>query len=102
MEMITYLVPEAFIHEDSIQASRLVNYIMFVLNSVFKGKIHDYLDRFCAKLMTQSENLQQFLYPLVGILSNIYKASIDLTGTEYQTIEKLLKQADEFEVEFLV
>lgn len=101
MELMTDLAPEAFVHEDSIQASRLVNYIMFVLNSVFKGNIHDYIRRFTAKLMTLSENLQQFLYPLVGILSNLYKASISLEGKQYQTMEKLIKEVDVFEVEFL-
>jgi predicted NAD-dependent protein-ADP-ribosyltransferase YbiA (DUF1768 family) len=74
---------------------------MFVLNSVFKGNLHDYIRRFTAKLMTLSENLQQFLYPFVGILSNLFKASISLEGKQYQTMEKLLKKADEFEVSFL-
>lgn len=99
MEIICREAPEAFLSRDSIHANRLLNYIMFVLESVFKGNVHSYISKFSMKMQTQSESLQQFLNPIVGILANLEQGSVRFTNDmSCLDIIQLLKRADQFEI----
>lgn len=50
LEIMTRWAPEIFVDKDEIQSSRLLNYIMFVLNSVFQGGINSYIEFFSQKI----------------------------------------------------
>jgi len=69
---MTEWAPECFIDKSLIHSERLMNYIMFVLNSVFTGGLSNYMEFFSAKLKSKIDTLGQFLAPLVGILKNLY------------------------------
>jgi hypothetical protein len=74
MEIMTKWAPEIFVDKNEIHSIRLINYIMFVLHSIFVGQIDNYMDFFASKINQRSESLPQFLAPLIGILKNLYDA----------------------------
>lgn len=74
MEVLTRVAPELFVDKLHIHSIRLINYMMFVLHSIFNGDIDNYIDFFSAKIMQRSESLAQFLAPFIGILKNLYDA----------------------------
>lgn len=50
LELLTKWVPELFVDKTQIHSSRLLNYIMFVLHSIFVGKIDNYIELFATKI----------------------------------------------------
>ena len=50
LEIITKWAPEIFVDKDLIHSSRLLNFIMFVLNSIFAGNIDNFIDFFANKI----------------------------------------------------
>lgn len=75
VEMLTKFAPEIFVDKRCIHSIRLINYVMFVLQSVFVGELDSYIDYFVEKIEHRSETLAQFLAPFIGILSNLYEAA---------------------------
>lgn len=57
MEIMTKWAPEIFVDKDQIHSARLLNFIMFVLNSIFKGDISKYIEFFSNKIQQRSETL---------------------------------------------
>jgi hypothetical protein len=51
MEVLTKVAPEIFVDKNHIHSIRLINYMMFVLHSVFIGHLDNYIDFFSAKIM---------------------------------------------------
>ena len=47
---MTKWVPELFVDKNHIHSVRLINYIMFVLHSLFIGQIDHYIDFFSSKI----------------------------------------------------
>lgn len=73
LEIITHWVPEIFLSKDSIHASRLLNYFVFMLNTIFVMKTDKVIIEYGQRLQTKSTTLPQFLAPFIGILVNLYK-----------------------------
>jgi hypothetical protein len=57
LEVISKWVPEIFVDKEQIHSSRLLNYIMFVLNSIFSGSIDGYIEFFAQKTQQRSDTL---------------------------------------------
>ena len=49
-----------------------MNFIMFVMNSVFVGEVKNSIKFFSEKVYLHSATLEQFLAPIIGILVNLY------------------------------
>ena len=79
---MTKWAPEVFVDKSLIHGTRLINYVMFVLNSIFEGGINHYMEYFSLKLKTKQETLPMFIAPFVGILKNIYSAASDIGSKE--------------------
>lgn len=75
--------------KDQIHSARLLNYIMFVLNSIFKGGISTYIEFFSNKIQQRSETLAQFLSPFIGILKNLYDAVNNLGNVDNYKYDNL-------------
>ena len=102
MEVITKVAPEIFVDKQHIHSIRLLNYMMFVMNSVFVGSIDSYIDFFSAKIMQRSESLAQFLAPFIGILKNIYEGGVNALGNKdstgrYDDLADLFQKTDSFD-----
>ena len=50
MEVLTRVAPEIFVDKMLIHSIRLINYMMFVLHSIFDGQIENFIDFFSAKI----------------------------------------------------
>jgi hypothetical protein len=50
MEIMTRWAPEIFVDKDQIHSARLLNFMMFVLNSIFRGGINKYIEFFSNKI----------------------------------------------------
>lgn len=50
LEIMTAWVPEIFADKEQVHSSRLLNYIMFILNSIFSGSIDNYIEFFSSKI----------------------------------------------------
>lgn len=74
LEIVTKWIPEIFVDKNHIHSVRLINYMMFVLNSLFMGQIDQFIEFFSGKIQQKSESLPQFLAPFIGILRNLYDA----------------------------
>ena len=70
-ELFTSCCPELFLSVDQVHSSRLLNFIMFTLNSVFIGEINKYIVFFADKVYSHSSTLEQYLAPIIGIMVNI-------------------------------
>ena len=57
LEVMTKYAPEIFVDKNQIHSIRLLNYIMFVLHSVFVGNIDNYIEFFAGKIHQRSDNL---------------------------------------------
>lgn len=99
LEIMTRYAPELFLDKSQIHSTRLTNYIMFVLHSVFVGKIDSYIDYFANKVMQRAESLPQFLAPLIGILTNIYEAigRLQSESATYDDLAGILQKTDSFD-----
>lgn len=56
-ELFTTWCPEMFLDVDHVHSTRLLNYLMFVLNTVFVGEMNKQIDDFAAKVYSHSDNL---------------------------------------------
>lgn len=56
-ELFTTWCPEMFLDVDHVHSTRLLNFLLFVLNSVFVGDIKKQIDDFSAKIYSHSDNL---------------------------------------------
>jgi hypothetical protein len=79
LELLTRWVPEIFLDKQYIHSTRLLAYLMFVLRSIFFGKIDSYIEFYSSKINFNSETLAQFLAPLISILKNLYDAVNDFS-----------------------
>lgn len=71
-ELFSTWCPELFLDVENVHSTRLVSFLMFVLNSVFVGEIDKLINNFSAKMFSRSDNLEQYLAPIIGILVNLY------------------------------
>jgi ABC-type phosphate/phosphonate transport system permease subunit len=74
LEVMTKHAPEIFVDKNQIHSIRLINYVMFVLHSVFVGNIDNNIEFFSGKVQQRSDTLAQFLAPFLGILKHLYDA----------------------------
>jgi hypothetical protein len=99
LEVMTEWAPEIFVDKSQIHSIRLINYVMFVLHSIFVGGIGAYIDYSSAKIMQRSETLPQFLAPFVGILKNLY-AAVNTLGlsdnARYDNLADIFSKNDSF------
>lgn len=56
-ELFTTWCPEMFLDIDHVHSTRLLNFLLFVLNSVFVGDVKKSIDEFSAKIYSYSDNL---------------------------------------------
>ncbi len=73
---------------------------MFVLHSIFIGKIDNYIEFFSSKINQRSDTLAQFLAPLIGILTNLYNAANTLglkDNSSYDNLADILGKTDSFD-----
>lgn len=71
-ELFATWCPELFLDVDHVHSSRLMNFVMFVMNSVFVGEVNKQIVFFSGKVYSHSATLEQFLAPIIGILTNLY------------------------------
>ena len=71
-ELFSTWCPELFLDVDNVHSTRLLNFLMFTLNSVFVGGIDKLIIDFASKMYSRSDNLEQYLAPIIGILVNLY------------------------------
>lgn len=100
MEILTQWVPEIFVDKQHIHSVRLINYMMFVLHSIFIGQIDNYIDFFSGKIMQRSETLPQFLAPFIGILKHLYDAVNRFGNSDnhrYDCLADIFHKTDSFD-----
>jgi hypothetical protein len=97
LEIMTKWAPEIFLDKQQIHSIRLINYIMFVLHSIYVGKIDAFFEFFSAKLMHRQETLPQFLAPIIGILVNIYTAVNSSAAQQYDDLAQIFAKTDSFD-----
>ena len=100
MEVLTRVAPEIFVDKMLIHSIRLINYMMFVLHSIFDGQIENFIDFFSAKIQQRSESLAQFLAPFLGILTNIYHGVNTLGNKDnlrYDNLADIFQKTDSFD-----
>jgi hypothetical protein len=56
-ELFTTWCPEMFLDIDHVHSTRLLNFLLFVLNSVFVGDVKKQIDEFSARIFSHSDNL---------------------------------------------
>lgn len=105
-ELFSAWCPELFLDVDHVHSSRLMNFIMFTLNTVFIGEIDKHINYFADKMYLQSSTLQQYLAPIMGILVKLYmcmkqnqndrEESAQQTRFRYETLSSLLEKTDAF------
>ena len=71
-ELFSTWCPELFLDVENVHSTRLVNFLMFTLDSVFIGGIDNLINNFSSKVFSRSDNLEQYLAPIIGILVNLY------------------------------
>jgi len=71
-ELFSTWCPEMFLDVEHVHSTRLLNFLMFTLNSVFVGEIDKPIRVFAEKIFSHSDTLEQYLAPVVGILVNLY------------------------------
>ena len=62
---------------------------MFVLNIVFVGEMDRHIDYFSSKMYCNSASLDQFLSPLIGIVSALYTGITRLQDTQSAKYESI-------------
>jgi hypothetical protein len=98
-ELFAIWCPEMFLDTEHVHSSRLLNFIMFTLNSVFVGEIDKHMMFFSEKVFSHSSTLQQYLAPVVGILVNLsigIKQYESEDNSKYETIASFFKKSDAF------
>jgi hypothetical protein len=71
-ELFSTWCPELFLDVDHVHSSRLLNFLMFILHSVFIGEVDKHIENFSSKVYSHSASLEQYLSPIIGILVNLY------------------------------
>lgn len=71
-ELFSTWCPELFLDIDHVHSTRLLNFLMFTLNSVFIGGIAKPIRDFSSRVFSHSDNLEQFLAPIIGIFVKLY------------------------------
>jgi len=71
-ELFSTWCPELFLDVDHVHSSRLMNFIMFTLNSIFIGEVFKHIQDFSAKVYSYTNTFEQYLAPIIGILVNLY------------------------------
>ena len=71
LETVTRWAPEVFLAKELINSNRLIEYMIFVLKSVFKSEMDKSIAEFCSLIPSRTRNLAQMLSPFVGILTNL-------------------------------
>lgn len=98
-ELFATWCPELFLDKDHVHSSRLLNFLMFTLNSLFVGEIDKHIVFFSEKVYSHSATFEQYLAPLIGILVNLnigmkqYEAE---ENNKYETLETLFEKTDVF------
>lgn len=100
LELLSRHVPEIFLTRNQLHATRLFDYILFVLRSVFTMKMDKLFVDFCDKIKTRSRSLPQFLAPFIGILVNLYRKlprdlGASLSGLD--NLQSLFNRMDSFD-----
>lgn len=70
-ELFATWCPELFLDVDHVHSSRLMNFIMFTLNSVFVGEVDKHINFFASKVYSHQATLEQYLAPIIGIVVNL-------------------------------
>ena len=71
-ELFSTWCPELFLDVDQVHSSRLMNFIMFIMNSIFIGEVAKHIKDFSAKVYSHTNTFEQYLAPIIGILVNLY------------------------------
>jgi hypothetical protein len=106
-ELFATWCPELFLDVDHVHSSRLLNFIMFTLNSVFIGEIYKHIQYFSEKVYSHSNTLEQYLSPIIGILVNLCMGLKQYQSEEstevdvnmrykYETLTSLFEKTDAF------
>jgi len=99
-ELFTRWCPELFLDIDHVHSSRLLNYIMFTLNSVFIGEIEKSIVEFSDKVYSHSIKLEQYLAPFIGILANLYmgikQQQEEHSAKKYENLASFFEKTDAF------
>jgi len=74
IELLTRWVPELFLSKDRIHASRTLDYMVFVLKSIFQMNMDSILEGYLKRIQQKSKSLAAFLAPFVGIQVNLFRA----------------------------
>ena len=88
LELLTRWAPELFLSKERIHASRVLDYMAFVLKSIFQMNMDQILDNYLKKLQIKSKSLAAFLTPFVGIQVNLYRAIKILKGEQMDKTAK--------------
>ena len=67
IELLTRWVPELFLSKDRIHASRTLDYMAFVLKSIFQMNMDKLLKSYLKELQNKSKSLAAIMAPFVGI-----------------------------------
>lgn len=106
-ELFSTWCPELFLDVDHVHSSRLMNFIMFILNSIFIGEVFKHIQDFSAKVYSYTNTFEQYLAPIIGILVNLYMGMKQYQQEEskevdvkmrfkYETLTSLFQKADAF------
>lgn len=106
-ELFSTWCPELFLDVEQVHSSRLLNFIMFTLNSVLVGEIDRHINYFAEKVYLHSSTLKQYLAPIVGILVNLYMGMKQYSAEgsnevdknmrhKYETLRSLFEKTDAF------
>ena len=71
-ELFATCCPELFLDIEHVHSSRLLNFVMLVLNTVLTGDVSKHISHFADRMQLTSASLQQFLAPLIGIFVSLY------------------------------
>ena len=98
-ELFTTWCPELFLDVDHVHSNRLMSYLMFTLNSLFVGEMDKHLVYFASKMYQHSATLDQFLSPIVGIVSALNTGMTRLQDTKdkYESLQTLMTRVSAFD-----
>ena len=101
-ELFSTWCPELFLDIDHVHSNRLLNFLMFTLNSVFVGEMGKSIKEFSGKVYSYSFNLELFLAPVIGIFCNLYNGvkqleeSLSQKTKKYENLRSLFEKTDAF------
>ena len=98
-ELFATWCPELFLDKEHVHSSRLLNFVMFTLNSIFIGEIDKAIVFFSDKVYSHSATFEQYLAPIIGILVNLsigMKQHESEESNNYETLATLFEKTDAF------